>query len=255
MRNRWTPAIAGLVLLAVSRGADAYTLNTIYSFCAQPNCADGFGPIDGLHIDRSGNLYGTTYTGGDANSGTVFELVANADKTALTYKRLHSFCSRTNCADGRNPLGKLIADSAGDLFGTASGGGAHGGGTVYELIPKANGNWELSLLHKFCPLHNCIGGAGPRAGLTYLGAAAGRPYDDFSSLYGTTVGGGIYLHGNVFALTPIPGQLGWQEEVVHSFCEGDACGDGNDPYSGVTVDPKGNLFGNTPGGGYCCGVA
>ena len=84
----------------------------------------------GLVEDTSGNLFGTTYQGGDSGDGTVFEVV----KGSGTVTTIASF----NGPNGSLPLGSLIMDSAGDLFGTTSGGGDTGNGTVFVVIRGSN---------------------------------------------------------------------------------------------------------------------
>lgn len=100
-----------------------YTI--LHSFCAQANCADGSHPEAGLIVDTSGNLYGTTTTGGAYSGGTAFKLDSKGNYTIL-----HSFCAQANCADGYGPLTSLIEDAAGNLYGTTSGGGGEVNGAV-----------------------------------------------------------------------------------------------------------------------------
>jgi uncharacterized repeat protein (TIGR03803 family) len=82
-------------------------------------------------------LYGATEGGGlgTLNPGTVFELTPNAARTKWTETALHNFCANHDCTDGETPVAGLIMDGSGNLYGTASEGGAHGGGTVFELKP------------------------------------------------------------------------------------------------------------------------
>ena len=97
---------------------------------------DGGNPIAGLVADSAGNLYGTTYYGGGScaleqayGCGTVFKLAPDGTETIL-----YSF-SRKNGANGAFPAASLIFDGAGNLYGTASGGGQYGYGTVFEVTP------------------------------------------------------------------------------------------------------------------------
>jgi uncharacterized repeat protein (TIGR03803 family) len=71
--------------------------------------------------------------GANLNTGTVFEIVKTASGYASTPTILANFCSLANCADGTDPEAGLIADANGNLFGTTLGGGAHGGGSVFEV--------------------------------------------------------------------------------------------------------------------------
>ena len=90
----------------------------LYNFCQQANCPDGKEPAGGLVVDKSGNLYGTTNDGGTGNGttcdsisvgcGTVFKVTPDGVETVL-----YSFCTKTDCEDGANPSGRLVADTAG----------------------------------------------------------------------------------------------------------------------------------------------
>jgi uncharacterized repeat protein (TIGR03803 family) len=102
-------------------------LTVLYSFCSQSGCADGFAPFGTLIRDGAGNLYGTTLAGGDTFNGTVYKLDTSGELTVL-----HSFNGTT---DGAQVLTGLTFDKAGNLYGTASFGGAYGYGTVYKITP------------------------------------------------------------------------------------------------------------------------
>jgi uncharacterized repeat protein (TIGR03803 family) len=183
---------------------------------------DGQNPFANLVFDSAGNLYGTTSGGGMNGKGTVFELSPVGTETIL-----HTFGNGT---DGQTPLGSLIFDSAGNLYGTASAGGTHGNGMVFELSP----NGTETVLYNFGS-----GGDGqnPNAGLVF---------DSFGNLYGTTVNGGANAGGTVFELS-LNGAGGWTEAVVYSF--GNSPGDGVNPYAGLVLDSSGNLYGTTANGG------
>jgi uncharacterized repeat protein (TIGR03803 family) len=106
----------------------------LVSFCPQPNCTDGAEPEAGLLADAAGNLFGTTFFGGATGGlGSVFEIAKTATGYASAPTLLASFCARPNCADGRFPAASLIADAAGNLFGTTGEGGAKNDGTVFEV--------------------------------------------------------------------------------------------------------------------------
>ncbi|HSZ62500.1 MAG TPA: choice-of-anchor tandem repeat GloVer-containing protein [Terriglobales bacterium] len=94
----------------------------LYSFTGTP---DGAGPYAGVVLDAQGNLYGTTYSGGTADYGTVFEINATGNETVL-----HSFGSTKG--DGKYPYAGLVLDAQG-LYGTTTHGGAHNKGTVFKL--------------------------------------------------------------------------------------------------------------------------
>jgi uncharacterized repeat protein (TIGR03803 family) len=114
----------GTVFRLVAGAGGNWTERVLQNFTGS---TDGFYP-SGLVFDSSGNLYGTAFTGGVHNSGTVFELIRQANGD-WTLKILLNF----NGQDGYGPLGGLVLDSARNLYGTTSGGGVHGGGTVFEI--------------------------------------------------------------------------------------------------------------------------
>jgi uncharacterized repeat protein (TIGR03803 family) len=143
---------------------------------------------------------------------------------------LHNF----NGKDGALSFAGLILDAAGNLYGTTALGGAHGGGTVFELSPKASGGYSEKVLHSFTP--NGRDGIGPCRSLTF---------DAAGNLYGTTKTGGTYDYGTVFELTPMAGG-DWTEKVVHNFGRG---GDGQLPVANLISDGAGNLYGTTSDGG------
>jgi uncharacterized repeat protein (TIGR03803 family) len=105
----------------------------LHSFAPFGGARDGSGPAGGLVRDGAGNLYGTTYYGGDesCDCGLVFELVRGANDT-WTYVVLHRF---TNGSDGEFPIGNLLLDRAGNLYGVTYRGGAYSQGTVYRIKP------------------------------------------------------------------------------------------------------------------------
>jgi uncharacterized repeat protein (TIGR03803 family) len=183
-------------------------------------------PLAGLVAGPQGTLYGTTYDGGSSNEGTVFELAPNG-RGAWNKTVLHSFKTGT---DGSFPKAGLIFDSAGNLYGTTSLGGASGVGVVFELSRNGYGGWNETVLHAF----DGTDGFGPRGSLLF---------DSAGNLYGTTEENGS-APGTVFELAP-DGHGGWKETVLHSF-------NGNDgavPDSGVIFDSAGNLYGTTSLGG------
>jgi uncharacterized repeat protein (TIGR03803 family) len=153
-------AFTGVVFkLTPNASRTAWTQSVLYSFCPQGDwseCNDGFFPRS-LIADAGGNLYGTTYYGGnyrpkEANGswgrGTLFQLTPNASGTAWTHTILHAFCSDSpnhRCLDGRLPTTGLIKDAAGKLYGTTWSGGTENlygkklrlrGGTVFVLTPN-----------------------------------------------------------------------------------------------------------------------
>jgi uncharacterized repeat protein (TIGR03803 family) len=224
---RATLAIFVLTLLAAGTRAVAQREEVLYSFGSSRS--DAVYPYAGLIVDGAGNLYGTTLYGGAHNSGTVFELTPKAGG-GWKEKVLYAF--NNNGKDGFYPYAAVIA-AAGNLYGTTFAGGAHNGGTVFELTPKAGGGWTEKVLHSFGGGKD---GTSPRPALII---------DAADNLYGTTVDGGADGSGTVFELTPQAGGK-WAEKVLHSFGNGK---DGASPYAGLIADAAGNLYGTTFYGG------
>jgi uncharacterized repeat protein (TIGR03803 family) len=216
--------------------AAGYRYQKLYTFCMFTGCPDGGQPFGGLVMDGAGNLYGTASQGGVNNSaGAVFELRHNATRTRWTETVIYSFCSQANCTDGRTPLSGLIMDQVGDLYGTATTGGMHNAGVVFELTPNNRTAWTETVLYSFCSRANCVDGAQPKYGRLLM--------DRAGNLYGTTMFGGGPKQGVVFKLTPKP-TGGWTETVVYAFCPlGIPCPDGAPPNMALILDSSGNLYG------------
>ncbi len=191
------------------------------------NYIDGANPYAPLLRDAAGNLYGATFSGGHFGDGVVFELGTAGSETVR-----YAFSGPVN---GANPVGGLIRDSAGNLYGTTEYGGdlngcsGKGCGVVFKLAPGG----QETVLHLFT---GGADGANPYARL--IRDAAGN-------LYGTTYYGGAYGNGTVFKL-----DLAGQETVLHSFT-GET--DGANPPAGVIHDAAGNLYGTTQHDGGACG--
>jgi uncharacterized repeat protein (TIGR03803 family) len=239
---------------------------TLYSFCAQANCADGSVPYAGLVQGLDGNFYGTTFEGGVNNDGTVFAVTPAGQLSTL-----HSFCSQAECADGLDPVFALLQATNGNFYGTTSESVSGAVGTIFELTPTGqfttlfstpgpgpdgtliqatNGNFygvsgggdygkgcvfeisegKLSRLFSF----NEIDGQDPN---TLVEGADGN-------LYGTTAGGGAHLSGTVFQLTPA-GKL----TKLYDFCTQTSCSDGANPKAALIQGTDGNLYGTTAFGG------
>ena len=172
------------------------TLTTLYSFCSQSGCPDGYDPYAGLVQATNGDLYGTTlYGGANGPYGTLFRIT-----TSGTLTTLYSFCSQSGCTDGELPLAPLVQAANGDLYGTTAYGGVNGLGTVFRVTPSGT----LTTLYSFCSQSGCPDGYDPYAGLVQ--ATSG----DF---YGTTVLGGTGGWGTVFKITS-SGTL----MTLYSFC-------------------------------------
>ncbi len=150
-------------MLTASAG---YGLTLLHTFTG-PDGGDLHG---GLVMDSQGNLFGTTTSGGQYNSGTVFELDASQGYALRT---IHDFASAP--LEGGGPDSTLVEDSNGNLYGTTRYGGSVSGGTLFKLERATN--WSLKLLHDFTGLD----GAGPTGGLVL---------DPAGYIYGTTYSGG-----------------------------------------------------------------
>jgi uncharacterized repeat protein (TIGR03803 family) len=197
-----------------------------------PKFTDGADPYAGLIFDAAGHLYGTTAEGGTYGRGTVFELTPQAGGDWVE-QVLYNF--ENNGIDGSGPIGSLIFDAAGNLYGTTIFGGTSNWGTVFELTPKAGGDWRERVLHNF--KHRSHG----------VYPAAGLIFDAAGNLYGTTEEGGTYGRGTVFELTAQAGG-GWTERVLHDFNKNGT--DGVDLDNGSLIfDGAGNLYGTTLHGG------
>jgi uncharacterized repeat protein (TIGR03803 family) len=205
------------------------TLTTLYSFCAQSGCTDGYYPNAGLVQATNGDLYGTTAYGPNCpgvgpGCGTVFKITPNGALTTL-----YSFGSQSG--GGTNPTAGLVQASNGDFYGTTLNGGAGGNGTVFKITPSAT----LTTLYSFCSQPNCTDGAQPYAGLV-------QATDGY--LYGTTEGSGANGGGTVFKMTP-SGTL----TTLYSFCSQSGCPDGSDPEAGLVQAANGDFYGTTRVGG------
>ncbi len=192
-------------------------------------------------MGSGGVLYGTT-----GESSTVFEMTPG--RHAWRLQTIHRLCKQNRCRQGEVPS-NLIADSSGNLYGTAGLGGLANSGTVFELSPGSGGNrWTFKMLHDFCTKGNCPDGQNPDGGLTYAGAASGQAYDGTSPLYGMTEYGGAANSGVAYEVVPSNNGK-WSETVLHGFCSQPGCTDGSSPYGALIVDPSGNLYGTTFYGG------
>ena len=217
-------------------------------------------PTAGLVRDSAGNLYGSTFTGGNLEQpcligqydgcGIVFELSPNYSGT-WTYNVILTF----DGFDGALPHGRMAIDGAGNLYGATSSGGnvkyyGYGGfGTVFRLSPNSSGAWTETVLHVF--------GANAVAGKTFIDgddAYSSVTLDSAGNLYGTTVYGGTG-YGDVYKLSPSTTGA-WKEKTLFAFSNQSSSGTryGIFPEAGVLVDSAGNVFGTTLEGGTITGT-
>jgi len=194
-------------------------LTTLHSF----DDNDGSGPDSGVVQATNGVLYGTANSGGldivSGSHGTVFQITTAGKLTVL-----HKFAGSPT--DGSGPNG-LVQAANGNFYGTTTGGGAHGNGTVFEITPAG----KVTILYSFCSEAGCADGNSPDAGLVQ--ATNGN-------FYGTTTGGGPNGEGEVFEITPA-GKL----TVLHGFDRTD----GEDPRGGLMQATNGTFYGTTTSGG------
>jgi uncharacterized repeat protein (TIGR03803 family) len=234
----------GIVYELSPASGGGWTETVLYSFMGS---TDGGNPNSGVILDSAGNLYGTTLWGGDTDCssvgcGTVYELVRGSGGS-WTEKILYEF---TGESDGGNPIGGLVFDSAGNLYGTTSAWGDLGGcenngcGAVFELSPASGGTWTETTLHTFS--HLVGDGNAPAASLAI---------DAHGNLYGTTPLGGLFPNycpegcGTLFELMPAAGGS-FHYGVIYQF--GATATDGQNSAGGVIL-VEGKIYGTTANGG------
>jgi len=218
----------GSVFKLAPAAGGKWTETVIFSF----NLTNGSEPYGELIMDAAGNLYGTAQFGGTNGHGVAFKLTPGTGGK-WTQSVIHNFGSGS---DGSSPLGALVFDTAGNLYGTTNSGSTNSLGAVYELIPGSGGKWTEKTIHVFS--NNGLDGTNPAAGLVF---------DSAGNLYGTTKLGGANNAGVVFKLTK--GSNGqWSESLLHVFNPGNGK-DGAAPIGKLLVDSAGNIYGTTSSGG------
>lgn len=218
----------------------AQTFTVLHSFTGG---RDGASPGSGLAIDRGGNLYGNTYSGGNGY-GVVFKLTHKSGGWVMS--PLYTFAGGS---DGAHPIyAQLSIAPDGSLYGTTylGGGvgtcGSDGCGTVFKLRPSSTiphsviAPWQETILYRFT---NTPDGARPLTSASF---------GNSGSLFLGTQLGGQFGDGAIVELTP--SGTGWTETVVHSL----QLSEGADPIGGLTFDAAGNIFGAAEAGGFCCGT-
>jgi len=182
---------------------------------------DGIGPASSL-VSQKGVLYGVTTEGGEYGWGTIFAVDIKTKLETVLY----SFHGKK---DGGTPVGGLVSDGQGNLYGTTSTGGSpkghKGNGVIFMLNIKSK---QCTVVHTF---------TGPDGSQPLAGLAT----DGQGNFYGTTYIGGAKGYGTVFELNSA-GTL----TTLYSFTDGT---DGAYPYGGVTLDSSGNIYGAATQGG------
>lgn len=210
----------------ITHSGGTYTTTTIHQF--HPGTG-GYGPVSGLTMDSSGDLFGVTPFGGNDDCsqfsesdgcGVIYELKPSG--SSYTYKILHKFDNTGS--DGYWPYGTLVLDSSGNIYGTTSEGGDDssctgfqmtGCGTVYEFSPSGSGNYTETILYKFEGTGSSDG-ASPHTGLVM---------NSSGHLFGTTTSGGQTGCAAVDWLAPgcgtvfklVPSGSGYSESILHTF--------------------------------------
>jgi uncharacterized repeat protein (TIGR03803 family) len=234
-------------------------------------------PEGNVVFDSQGNMYGTAFSGGTLNWGTVYK--ATRSGGTWNVSPIHTFAGYPT--DGAHPIAGVVLDSAGNIYGTTQEGGPYGPpppngygyGTVFELSPSGSG-WTETILHSFANNGDGCDVAGglvlDRAGNLFGGTVCGTIFelspqaggwnfttlyfgegvtstlviDSAGNLYGTSYFGGHGGYGNVFELSPSSG--GWSYTDLYDFTGGT---DGRGPNGVVVTGPGGYLYGTTYHGG------
>ena len=196
------------------------TLTNLHTFAGGAH--DGCQPHAPLRQAADGNLYGTTWSGGAPNFGTVFKVTTSGTVTIL-----HVFCTQSGCPDGYNPTAGLVQGSDGNLYGETLFGGPNGYGSIFKITTSGT----LTTLYSF----NNTDGSEPTGGLVQ---------GSDGNFYGTTSLGGANSAGTVFKMTP-SGTL----TTLHSFCVQSGCPDGSSPNDGLLRASDGNFYGTAVAGG------
>ena len=233
----------GAVFMLAKSGSTYSAPTILYSFTA--GTTDGYQPYGGLVMDSNGDLFGTTFGGGNGytpsnmfgmpptfgtpGDGTIYELIPSGGGT-YTEQVLYKF---TDGADGTHPLGGLLMDSSGNLYGTTSS-GTTVQGSVFELAKTGLSSYSptLTILDTFTGTN----GSNAQAPLTA---------DATGDIFGVTRTGGANGDGVVFEIPNIAGSFAGGQ-TLYDFTNG---ADGSQPYNGVVLDAAGDLFGTTSVGG------
>jgi uncharacterized repeat protein (TIGR03803 family) len=175
------PQECGTVFKLTPNSDGKWTYKVIHKFSGGRGGSDP--SVSGLIFDEAGTLYGLTQAGGKYSTGVFFKLTPGAEGWA--YRVLHHF---NGPRDGGYPIGQMVRDVSGNLYGTGNLLGPYGYGTVFKLSPNSDESWRFSVLYSF------TGSDGEYP--------LGLIQDSAGNLFGTTVWGGAYGYGSVFEITP-----------------------------------------------------
>jgi len=220
----------GTVYKLSPKSGGGWTEKVIYNFSATG--ADGTAPSAGMTFAADGTMYSTTPDGGAYGAGAVFSL----KKTSKGWKQT-VIQSLNGSSTGGFPYEGLMMDAAGNLYGAAPTGGASGQGVIYRLSHTTKG-WVETVLYSF------TGQNGDGAGLYWIDLIS----DKSGNIYGATSFGGTNGTGTVWELVYSTTKKTYSESILYEFGTSGS-GDGNNPYGGLVMDSKGNLYGTTLYGG------
>jgi uncharacterized repeat protein (TIGR03803 family) len=220
----------GTVYRLSPKSGGGWTEKVIYTFSATG--ADGTAPSAGMTIAADGTMYSTTPDGGAYGAGTVFSL----KKTSKGWKQT-VIQNLNGSSNGGFPYEGLMMDTAGNLYGAAPTGGTSGQGVIYRLSLTKKG-WVDTVLYSF------TGQNGDGAGLYWIDLIS----DKSGNIYGATSFGGTNGTGTVWELVYSETKKTYSESILYEF-GASGSGDGNNPYGGLAMDTKGNLYGTTLYGG------
>jgi uncharacterized repeat protein (TIGR03803 family) len=214
----------GIVFELSPGSGGKWTQNVLYVF---NGTSDGGVPLTNVIFDGKGNLYGGVTAGGANGIGGIYKLTRSPNGN-WSETLIYSFTFQ----DGYSLNRDLVADAAGNLFGTLRYDGPAFEGSVFELSPQSDGTWKESIIYGFTGANG--DGSSPYAGVVL---------DKQGNVYGTTVSGGTVGYGTVYQLSPNENG-GWTENILYDFGYSN-----NFPESQLTLDTSGNLYGTTLFGG------
>jgi uncharacterized repeat protein (TIGR03803 family) len=215
----------------LARHGSAWNETVLFEF--EDNNHDGIFPYSAPTFDRSGNLYGTAFLGGNSGFGVVYKLTRPRTSGLWSESILHSFAG--NSSDSCSPASGLTSDQQGNLYGTTWGSNCGVGGTVYQLS-KSNKGYTYGVIFN---LQN----NGFLAWPVDIGTLA---LDLAGNIYGSIWGGGVDGDGILFKLQA--GSWNYTDLLDFDYANGAA------PFSAVVLDNGGNLYGTTENGGNGYGI-
>jgi uncharacterized repeat protein (TIGR03803 family) len=215
----------GGTVFELSHGQAGWNETVLHNFCANGKpCLDGVAPKAGVTFDKTGNLYGTTASGGaPEGDGTLYKLSPGSNGWTETVL----LASKYPYHLGGGSTSKVSFDSLGRMYTTVTAGSVNGGGGIIQLA-------NMGSVREFS--FDGADGKTPMAGVLVSSKN--------SALFGTTYQGGAANGGTVFQITGPS-----QEAVLYSFCSLQNCEDGFGPSGSIITDSSGNLYGTAQQGG------